>query len=360
MSLVQSNASPIGRRLRSLALAAGALVACALAPSEDAEAAPNDAYAWGFAWVSPGSSINAAYSYNSGNGVNSYTGSNGAYTVTMPELGVYGGTVQVASYGGAAVRCKVASWGPSGAAQVIQVRCHNTSGALADSPFVVFFNKGATSNQRGAHLYFSGNAVPADYSWNSAGGTNTVTRTSLGHYTANLPGLNFANAGVHVTAYGTSPSYCKIVGWGSGSVYVRCNDTTGAPADSAFVLNYADSTPRSGMIGGHAWIDSATTASASYQTNQNEFQCFAGGAVTVSSFQNVTYPDTFTGPGPFATMALATAYGDDDVFCKVSGWSWASSPSKSVVRNQCFTAAGAPTNARFTSSFMVGSYPGPC
>jgi hypothetical protein len=172
-----------------------------------------------------------------------------------------------------------------------------------------------------------------------------------------MPGLGFANASVHVTAYGTDAKYCKITSYGGGVAYVRCNDGSGAPADSAFSLNFTAGTPRSGMIGGHAWIESATNAPAAYQSNQDAFDCWSAGAVTVSSFSTVSYPDTANGGQTWPTMALATAYGDDGNFCKVGSW-WKSGTGYAV-NVHCFTPGGAATTSRFTSSFM-GIYPGPC
>ncbi len=356
----------VSSRLRRLTLLACffPIAACTAGVGEEAtgqgseQALASDTWAWGYAWVNASGTVDPTYSFNSTNGVNSNSGTAGVYSVTMPNLGVSGGNVQVVSYGSAATRCKVSGWGPSGTSMRVGVYCHDVHGALAASPFVVFFNKGiGSTDQRGAHLYYSGSTVSPAWSWNSAGGTNTVTHTSTGHYVASMPGLGFSNASVHVTAYGTDAKYCKIVGYGSGSATVRCNDTNGVPADSAFSLNFTDSTPRAHMVGGHAWIDSATSASASYQKNQNAFSCGAPGTITVASFSDVTYPGTHIAGETWPTMALATAYGDDGNFCKVGSWSSVGNDYK--VHTVCFTPSGATTTTRFTSSFM-GIYPGPC
>jgi hypothetical protein len=365
MSIHRSTSS-IASRLARLALLATLvpLAACAASTEaaeervEQSEAAlAGSSWAWGFAWVNPGSPISSSYSFNSGNGTNTYTGSNGVYAVTMNELGVSGGTVQVVSYGPAATRCKVASWYPSGTAQTINVRCHDASGALAASPFVVFFNKGTPDGGKLAHLYYDGSGVPSAYSFNSAGGVNGVTRNAVGRYTANLPGLAASNSSVHVTAYGSDARYCKLLSWSGSSVEVRCNDATGAPADSPFVLNFSGTTPRPGTIGGHAWIDGPTSASAGYQKNQHVVACFAAAPVTVSGFSSVTYPDT-NGDFPLPTTTLSTAYGDDGNFCKVQ--SWATGATSHTATTICFTPSGARTTSRFTSSFMTGGAPGPC
>ncbi len=323
-----------------------------------AEALAADHFAYGFAWVNPGNPISSAYSFNSTGGTNSYSGSNGIYQVTMPELGVSGGTVQVVSYGAAATRCKVSSWFPSGTSMLINVRCHDVSGALAASPFVVFFNKGHDSaGGRLGHLYFNGSSVPSLYSYNSAGGVNAVTRTSLGHFRASLAGLSFANAGVHVTAYGAGPEYCNVIGWGAGSVDIRCNDAAGNPVDTQFVLNYSETTPRPLRVGGHAWISADTSAPSSYQFNQHLYACGTAGPITVSSFKDVTYPDTRPTSWSQATTVLATAYGDDGNFCKVQ--SWGTSATGYTAHVLCFDPTGATVSKRFTSSLM-GDWAAPC
>jgi hypothetical protein len=308
--------------------------------------------------VNPGSPVDTSYSYNSGGGAITYTGTAGVYTVRMAELGLSGGSVQVSSYGSAATRCKVAGWGPSAGAQVIQVRCHDTSGALAASPFVVFFDKGSSqSGGHGAHLYYSGSTVPATWSWNSSGSTNTVTRTSTGRYNVSLPGLGFSNAGVHVTAYGSGSEHCKIVSWSTGFVNVRCNDNAGQLADSPFVLNYFSGTQRAYAVGGHAWIESASAAPAGYQSNQDIYSCGTAGPVTVSGFTNVTYPNTRPTSWSFPTTTMSKAYGDDGNFCKVQYWT--PSGTGYMARTICSAPNGTSTTSRFTSSFM-GGWAAPC
>jgi len=362
----------IGSKLGAAGLAALLVAACA-APTEgdEATASPevgesssalaSDAFAFGFAWVNPSNTIHPSYSYNSGGGTNTYSGTNGIYTVSMPQLGVTGGNVQVVAYGESATRCKVSSWSRAGTTLNVGVRCHNTAGANVASPFVVFFNKGA-AGQAGAHLYYSGSAVTPAYSWNSSGGTNTVTPGATGYYAVNLPGITFSNAGVHVTAYGSDSKYCKIVGWGSSgsgsSVNVRCNDGAGNPSNSPFTLTYSSGAPRSGMVGGHAWVDAPASVPLAYQKVTHEISCFTAANATASS-SAVLYPDTYSGPQyNFATMGIVTAYGDDSSFCNVRYWQQEGTGYR--VTPRCFTPAGAATTSRQTSGILVSTYPGPC
>jgi hypothetical protein len=366
-----------------------------------ASALVSDGYSWGFVRVQPGFPVDPLTSQNSGRGTNSYTGANGDYIVTMNELGVSGGTVQVMATGTAAVRCKVLNFGIVGAAQRINVKCHNTAGALTSTPFVVFFNKGSRY-QRGAYVFYDGFAVSPTRSWNSTAASNSVTNTAVGRYRVELPGLMTslfrapldvtprdlapvtpgpidpgplapgllvgatfdrfaavaaANASVHVTSHGASSSYCKIESWGGGSVNVRCNDNAGNPVNSAFVLNYSAGALRSGLVGGHAWVDAATSASAAYQSMQPWLSCGTRSPVTVSGFNTVRFPGTRY--DAMATqIGLVTAYGDDANFCNAT--SVLPDGDGFVLRARCFTPSGAVVVGKFTTTLTVGGEPGPC
>jgi hypothetical protein len=50
-----------------------------------------------------------------------------------------GGHVQVTAYGGNSNHCKVASWSTGGRDFISNVRCFNSNGQLADSPFTLLF-----------------------------------------------------------------------------------------------------------------------------------------------------------------------------------------------------------------------------
>lgn len=319
------------------------------------EQASSLAWTWGFAWVEPGAPLNPAYSFNSSGGTNSYSGTPGNYSVFMPGLDQGGGNVQVVGYGPSNVRCKVSSWGTSASGTLINVRCHNPAGALAASPFVVYYDKSA-AGVGSTYLWYDGVSAPSGYSYNASGGTNAVTRLALGRYRVDLPGAT-GNASLHVTAYGPDAEHCSIESFWTGVVYVRCFNTSGAAADSKFSLHHTGSAPRPGMIGGHAFISGATSAPLPYQRNQHWVSCFSTPPISVSGFENVHYPDTSLGNST-PTMSLSTAYGTDGNYCKVNWWgTWATGFN---VHTMCFTPAGTQVNTPFLSSFMLASWPGPC
>lgn len=79
------------------------------------------------------------------------------------------------------------------------------------------------------------------FSYNSAGGPITITRSGTGTYSirfAGLKGPGPVGGNVQVTAYGTGNETCKLVSWGAGGpdlvVDVRCFDLGGANADAAY------------------------------------------------------------------------------------------------------------------------------
>ena len=319
--------------------------------------ASTPSWTWGFAWVNPGAPLLPEYSFNSSGGTNTYSGTNGLYSVFMPGLTQGGGNVQVVGYGPTAVRCKVASWGTSGSGTLINVRCHNPAGALAASPFVVSYDH-AVAGVGSTYLWYDGASAPASYSFNAAGGANSVVRLSLGRYRVSLGGLTSYNGSLHVTAYGNGPEHCSVESLFAGvTAYVRCFNTSGGAADSMFSLHFTNSTPRAGMIGGHAFISGPTNAPAAYQTNQHWVSCFTTPPITVSAFKDVYYPDTFLS-GSTPSMSLSTAYGIDGNYCKVV--QWGAQATGYMARTQCFTPAGAPVTSPFLSSFMLASVPGPC
>ncbi len=86
------------------------------------------------------------YQFNTQPGELSITRSGaGAYSVKIPGQGQTGGHVQVTAYGTGAERCKVESWGLSGADQFVRVRCFNARGSPADAKFTLSYVAGGAS-----------------------------------------------------------------------------------------------------------------------------------------------------------------------------------------------------------------------
>jgi hypothetical protein len=91
------------------------------------------------------------------------------------------------------------------------------------------------------------------YSYNTVGraNANSVTKTSTGNYTVTCGGIGggalFTGSGswgagghVQVTAYGSTPNYCKVNFWSTGganfSASVSCYNPNGVRVDNQFDL----------------------------------------------------------------------------------------------------------------------------
>ena len=142
-------------------------------------------------------------------------------------------------------------WGTSGSDQVVNVLCYDAWGFPIDTYYTVTFVNGinvlgvagAALAYVWAHAPASASYIPTStYSFNSTGGTNSITRSGTGNYTLHLPGLAVDNGHVQVTAYGSGANRCKVGYWfASGSellVNVQCFTVAGAPVDTLFAASY--------------------------------------------------------------------------------------------------------------------------
>ena len=198
-------------------------------------------------WTGCSYTPSAGYQFNSAGASNTITwNSTGDYAVRLPFLAAPSGHVQVTAYGGGSERCKVVGWGPTGADQLVNVRCFNSTGGLTDSLFTVTYVKGASIV--GSAPYVFGHAyVWADqptslsytpntaYQFNSTYQFNKVTRRNLGQYAITLPSQNLSWGDVQVTAYGSGAEFCKVSYWTpSDGVIVNCFNASGSPTDTKF------------------------------------------------------------------------------------------------------------------------------
>ncbi|MGQ0618219.1 MAG: cell wall-binding repeat-containing protein, partial [Acidimicrobiia bacterium] len=209
----------------------------------------------GYVWANEAASASytpsAPYQYNSTGTANTIDRSAvGVYAVTLPGLAGAGeGHVEVTAYGSGNEHCKVSSWGPSGADQVVNVRCFDAAGAAVDSRFTTTFVDGASLVPKpgapSAYLWANDPVNAAytpspTYQFNSSGGVNNITRSGVGDYLATLAGVGTPGGHIQVTAYGSSSDHCVVDSWGpSGgdlAVGVNCVDIAGAAADTRFVL----------------------------------------------------------------------------------------------------------------------------
>lgn len=178
----------------------------------------------------------------------------GRYTVELIGGNTPGGNIHVTAVGGNE-HCKPDRWYPANDREYIQVRCFTPSGELSNSQFILTFSEvrplqpGILRTHQ-AHLWAnsaSSTSYAPDprFSRNTTGAVNRINRISEGYYRAVLPGIK--NAGYDetamVTAYGIESHRCKLSSWRTTgeeemSVWVRCFDSNGEPADSRFFLSF--------------------------------------------------------------------------------------------------------------------------
>ncbi|HET9953653.1 MAG TPA: hypothetical protein VFQ61_04075, partial [Polyangiaceae bacterium] len=341
--------------------------------------APTSTFASGFVWSqSPyGSYVaDSSYSYNSsssnlgGTGVdNTITQlSTGTYSVEFPGLGTEtGGNVQVTAYGGSSERCKVGSWNSNGSALTAIVYCHDTSGALVDTQFTASYLRhpagapkgGATGGYVWANEATSDSYTPdPTYQWNASGALNTIERSGVGNYWVTFPGVALNGGNAQVTAYGWGSEYCNVGSWGSNVVNVTCFDTTGAPADAQFTLNFSDNNPNVTPSYHYAWANEpwseSYTPSTYYQRGYLSSSCSFAGTMTMRRWSTGNYTASIPALSPTGSNVKVTAYGGSSNTCKVTGWY--GSGDGTDVGIACFNAAGEPVDTYFTIVYSSNQY----
>lgn len=318
--------------------------------------------AFGFVWADQPTSVsytpNSSYSFNSTGGSNTITRlGTGQYRVEMPGLGQSNGNVQVTAYG-SANRCKVASWVPSGTTEHVNVQCHTPAGVAADTTFVAqYYRAGAGNPEQGAYLWAneptSASYTPSlQYAHNSRGGTNTVSRSSVGVYSATLPGFTTTGGNVQVTAYGSNSEYCKVSSWATNVVNVRCFDSAGNPVDTLWSMRYTDQhVANNGQLGAYAWSSDATAAS---HTPFPTYQWHSlGNTLTATHPSTGTYVVTIPNMASFnKTSATVTAYGGSNLYCNVGSWG-SDGAGGTQVTVHCRNPAGTLTDSLFTLSYIT-------
>jgi hypothetical protein len=199
-------------------------------------------------------------------------------------------------------------------------------------------------------------APAAAYQANSAGLTNTVTRTSTGSYIVTFPGLaRSRNAGtVNVTAYGElRTTYCNNAGWGPNAaggvdVVVLCTDTNGNAADAQFNATYA--LPAASGKLGYLWADQPTAGF--YTPNRHAQFNTTGAANTVNRVGTGNYIVRLPGLGAAAGTVKVTSFGAIPNRCKVA--SWGPDGPDQVVRVFCYSATGLAADSLFTMTYANG------
>ena len=200
----------------------------------------------------------SSYSFNSTGGINTITrAAAGTYTVNLPGLGGFNGSVMVTAHGSSDTHCNLALWGSSPGNRSIEVRCWSAAGVLADSTFSLAFDGAGVTGYHdvGAFAWANDTASASytpssSYSYNSGAfacdsGSNTAGKLSTGRYFMRHTVVGPLDSTVHVTArsFPDAADYCKVESWipasgGGVEVTTRCFDATGAAKDSQYAESY--------------------------------------------------------------------------------------------------------------------------
>jgi len=227
----------------------------------------------------------------------------------------------------------------AGAAQAIEINLQQVAWALADQ------------------LHATSPYTPkAKYSYNSTGGSITITRLGIGRYTVTLSG--FAGGyddDVLVTAYGSS-NYCNTNGWGSynaPAILVNCYAPGGSAADSEFTILYQK---RRGNFGsaaqGIAFLIADQPTNPSYIADTTYQYNSTGGTNTISRKGTGSYYALLPGFNQKGGQVQVTAYTTSGR-CNVVTWS--SDKSGTTVAVQCVDASGAPSDQIFDLAYSIGT-----
>jgi hypothetical protein len=212
------------------------------------------AYVWASSPTAPSYTPSLTYQRNpAGGAITIQRGGVGSWNVTIPGMATSGGNVQVTAYGSSPARCKVVSWFPSAANEIVGVACFSPGGTAVDVPFSLSFADrvslfGRQGNEQVAAYAWAPatGSLPAGYSWHYRNLTNSIIREPDLTSRIRLPEAGFAPNHVQVTAYGSDASHCKIGSWtgssgGAVDIHVLCFAPNGTRANSAYSLAYLGS-----------------------------------------------------------------------------------------------------------------------
>jgi hypothetical protein len=202
-----------------------------------------------------------------------------------------------------------------------------------------------------------------NYSYNSSGGSISVTPISTGYYQVNFGKLYSGSpSNVQISAFDTS-GYCTSSSWGtegagqSAEMWISCFNAAGTPTNSYFTLLYqARTAPFGDAAKGIAyfWADQPTNSS---YTPDLEFNYNSTGTPsTIVRTGTGVYEVTVPGLSKQGGNVQVTAYNGDKVKtnpsrCKSDGWN--SNGSANIAIVECFDSTGAPADEKFNFAFTL-------
>lgn len=228
----------------------------------------------------------------------------------------------------------------------------NVSAFGTDATFKVDLGAPAVSITDATRAYVwandedAANYTPDDrYSYNSAGGEITITRSDVGTYAVSFADLDLSSGGnIQVTAYGSDTAQCRVAGWFT-TVDVLCTSPDGQPVDSRYTVLFTE--PEAGTtVPGLAYVWASQESEDDYTPGAAYSYTPTGDPVTINRSGTGVYRITFGGMNVDLNFGhvQVSAYGSTAATCQVSNWSGV--PLGVSVR--CFDSAGDPVDTQYT------------
>jgi hypothetical protein len=349
------------RRQAVSAVAAICFVLAAMAGAAQA-AIPDH---WGFAFVDKPSvpgipDVNhQAGSWPAAFKVHVTPGGVGQVFVTFPQIATKGGVVHVTAVSPKPAWCQAQMWGPSGANEVVVVRCFQPGGAAVFVPFSVTFTTSSKGpippGQAYGYVHFEPSAGIVT-SFNSSGAANHVTPVATGVWNVVLPGLGSSSqaGNVQLTAVNSAqPAKCEVDAWVASAAAqtfrVRCFNAVATPLDTGWSLTYNRGRTVLGTqpkLFAYTFDNQPTLpgpyAPAPPLVNFNS----AGGTNSVQTAGAGLRLVLFPSVGLLPNNVLVTAFKVGPGFCNLlAPWATSASSAQVIVRDvACYTAVGTLKN----------------
>jgi hypothetical protein len=296
----------------------------------------------------------ASYAFNSASNkatsVSIKRNSIGFDTVTFLGLGSnVASNVQVTAFNSHNY-CVLGSWGsPNKPDVTIDVFCFDPTGARADTGFTLLYqarNEWTHANSALGFLWANKQSTPSytpdsSGSFNSTGGTNTITRTGTGQYKATLPNVGNSGGGdVQVTAYYAESSFlkkapgivahpgalrCQVAFWNLSTVDVTCVNFSGNPVDAEFSLLYTVNEPAgvAPLTPDGAYVYGSNPVSTQFYVPTSTWSdnLMGTGAIYGRKTGLGTYVMVVPGGSTYQdSIAIATAVNQPSSYCNIAGW----------------------------------------
>ncbi|KAI9013508.1 hypothetical protein DFJ74DRAFT_645276 [Hyaloraphidium curvatum] len=163
----------------------------------------------------------------------------------------------------------------------------------------------------------------ARWNWNSAGGANTVNRTSAGRYTVRFPGLGAGafRGAVMVTAYGSVHRWCKAAGYsfsaGDAVLRVACGDAANYPKDAEFTASFSNG---DGAAAGYAHVYADRPSMMTYTPAVQKVPTALKAYIVRTAPGRYTVSLPGFSPGGQTGTVKVTAVGGGNALCRTLGW----------------------------------------